>query len=96
MITANGYAAQTAESPLAPWQFERRELGAHDVQIEILFCGVCHTDIHLTRNEEAEYQSSIDHFSHEMMITHIELLLQYSSRFYARQFIHEKWLTTRS
>jgi len=51
MITAKGYAAQTAESPLAPWQFERRELDPHDVQIEILFCGVCHTDIHLTRNE---------------------------------------------
>jgi len=51
MITAKGYAAQTAESPLAPWQFERREVGAHDVQIEILYCGVCHTDIHLTRNE---------------------------------------------
>ncbi|MBE7171037.1 MAG: NAD(P)-dependent alcohol dehydrogenase [Williamsia sp.] len=51
MIQAKGYAAQTAETPLAPWQFERRDLGAHDVQIEILYCGVCHTDIHLTRNE---------------------------------------------
>ena len=51
MITAKGYAAQTAESPLAPWRFERRDIGAHDVQIEILYCGVCHTDIHLTRNE---------------------------------------------
>ncbi len=51
MIAAKGYAAQSAESPLAPWQFERRDLGAHDVQIEILYCGVCHTDIHLTRNE---------------------------------------------
>jgi len=51
MIPAKGYAAQTAESPLRPWQFERRDMGAHDVQIEILYCGVCHTDIHLTRNE---------------------------------------------
>lgn len=51
MIQAKGYAAQTAESPLAPWQFERRDVGPHDVQIEILYCGVCHTDIHLTRNE---------------------------------------------
>lgn len=51
MIHAKGYAAQTAESPLAPWQFERRDTGSHDVQIEILYCGVCHTDIHLTRNE---------------------------------------------
>jgi len=51
MIAAKGYAAQTAESLLAPWQFERRDVGAYDVQIEILYCGVCHTDIHLTRNE---------------------------------------------
>lgn len=51
MIQAKGYAAQTAESPLAPWQFERRDVGPHDVQLEILYCGVCHTDIHLTRNE---------------------------------------------
>lgn len=51
MVQAKGYAAQTAESPLAPWQFERRDVGPHDVQIEILYCGVCHTDIHLTRNE---------------------------------------------
>ncbi len=51
MIAAKGYAAQTADSPLAPWEFERRAIGAHDVQIEILYCGVCHTDIHLTRNE---------------------------------------------
>ena len=51
MIQAKGYAVQGPESPLAPWQFERRDIGAHDVQIEILYCGVCHTDIHLTRNE---------------------------------------------
>jgi alcohol dehydrogenase (NADP+) len=51
MNQAKGYAAQSAESKLAPWQFERRDIGAHDVQIEILYCGVCHTDIHLTRNE---------------------------------------------
>lgn len=51
MIVAKGYAAQTAETPLAPWQFERRDLGNRDVQIEVLYCGVCHTDIHQTRNE---------------------------------------------
>lgn len=51
MIQSKGYAAQSAEKDLAPWNFERREIGAHDVQIEILFCGVCHTDIHMTKNE---------------------------------------------
>lgn len=51
MIAAKGYAAQSAESNLEPWSFERRELGPHDVLIEIAYCGVCHTDIHLTRNE---------------------------------------------
>ncbi|SEL30887.1 uncharacterized zinc-type alcohol dehydrogenase-like protein [Stigmatella aurantiaca] len=51
MISARGYAAQNAKSPLAPFQFERREPGARDVQIEILFCGVCHSDLHQARNE---------------------------------------------
>lgn len=51
MIQSKGYAAQSAESDLALWNFERREIGPHDVQIEIMFCGVCHTDIHMTKNE---------------------------------------------
>ena len=51
MIASKGYAAQTAESPLGPWNFERRDLGPHDVLIAIEYCGVCHTDIHMTRNE---------------------------------------------
>ena len=51
MISANAYAAQNATSPLAPFSFERRAVGAHDVQIEILYCGVCHSDIHQVRNE---------------------------------------------
>ena len=51
MIQSKGYAAQSAETDLAPWNFERREVGPHDVQIEILYCGVCHTDIHMTKNE---------------------------------------------
>lgn len=51
MIQAKGYAAQSASEVLAPWNFERRDIGAHDVQIEIFYCGVCHTDIHFTRNE---------------------------------------------
>lgn len=51
MIKSTGYAAQTADSGLAPFSFERRDPGPHDVQIEILFCGVCHSDLHTVRNE---------------------------------------------
>ena len=51
MINSTGYAAQSADSVLAPFNFERRDPGAHDVQIEILFCGVCHSDLHTVRDE---------------------------------------------
>lgn len=51
MISSLSYAAQTAKSPLAPWSFERREPRAQDVVIEILYCGVCHSDVHQARDE---------------------------------------------
>ena len=51
MYTAIGYAAQSATTPLAPMSFERRSPRADDVAIEILYCGVCHSDIHQARNE---------------------------------------------
>ncbi|SNC65315.1 uncharacterized zinc-type alcohol dehydrogenase-like protein [Hymenobacter gelipurpurascens] len=51
MIESKGYAAQSPTSDLAPWTFERRDVGAHDVQIEILFCGVCHSDYHQIKND---------------------------------------------
>lgn len=51
MHKVNGYAAHSAKESLAPFTFERREVGAKDVQIEILFCGVCHSDLHTARNE---------------------------------------------
>ncbi|WP_375448518.1 NAD(P)-dependent alcohol dehydrogenase [uncultured Fibrella sp.] len=51
MIAAKGYAAQNAKAPLAPFQFERRDLKPHDVQFDIHFCGVCHSDIHQVRDE---------------------------------------------
>ncbi|MFC5282574.1 NAD(P)-dependent alcohol dehydrogenase [Pedobacter alpinus] len=51
MTLVKAYAAQKADAPLAPYQLERREPGATDVEIEILFCGVCHSDIHTARNE---------------------------------------------
>jgi uncharacterized zinc-type alcohol dehydrogenase-like protein len=46
-----GYAATSARSPLAPFSFARREPLPQDVQIEILYCGVCHSDLHTVRNE---------------------------------------------
>jgi uncharacterized zinc-type alcohol dehydrogenase-like protein len=51
MIKAKGYAAQNPETDLAPWNFERRVVGPHDVQLKILYCGVCHSDLHQIKNE---------------------------------------------
>ena len=51
MIPVKGYAAQTPTTDLAPWDFQRREVGPHDVQFDILFCGVCHSDLHQIRDE---------------------------------------------
>jgi uncharacterized zinc-type alcohol dehydrogenase-like protein len=51
MIQSKGYAAQTVNAILAPWNFERRDVGPKDVQLEILFCGVCHSDLHQIRND---------------------------------------------
>ncbi len=51
MIETKGYAALSATSPLEPWSFERRDVGEHDIELEILYCGVCHSDIHFARNE---------------------------------------------
>ena len=51
MPQPNAYAADAAHAPLAPFSFERREVGPSDVLIDILYCGVCHTDIHQVRNE---------------------------------------------
>ena len=51
MIAAKGYAAQDDHSALTPFEFERRELGPHDVQLDIQYCGVCHSDLHQIRNE---------------------------------------------
>lgn len=51
MQKAYGYAAYDAKTPLRTFNFERRDIGPQDVQIEILYCGVCHTDVHQVRNE---------------------------------------------
>jgi hypothetical protein len=50
-MKTNSYAAQSATTPLAPFNIQRRDPGASDVQIEILYCGVCHSDVHTVRNE---------------------------------------------
>ena len=51
MYKAKAYSAASATSPLAGTTITRREVTEHDVQIEILFCGVCHSDLHQVRNE---------------------------------------------
>ncbi len=51
MNKIKAYAAASATSPFGPAMIERREPGPHDVQIEILFCGICHSDLHYARDE---------------------------------------------
>ncbi len=51
MYNAKAYSAASATSPLASTRIARRNPTEHDVQIEILFCGVCHSDLHTVRNE---------------------------------------------
>ncbi|MFD2600128.1 NAD(P)-dependent alcohol dehydrogenase [Sphingobacterium corticis] len=51
MISTKGYAAMNAGEDLVEWTFERRDLGPKDVQFDILFCGVCHSDLHQIRND---------------------------------------------
>ncbi|PYF68894.1 NAD(P)-dependent alcohol dehydrogenase [Pedobacter nutrimenti] len=53
MNAVKSYAAKSADKPLEPYQLDRREPGADDVEIKILYCGVCHSDIHTARNEWA-------------------------------------------
>ncbi|GAB6140348.1 NAD(P)-dependent alcohol dehydrogenase [Methylosoma difficile] len=51
MINTIGYAAHSHNTSLVPFTFTRRDLNTNDVQIDILYCGVCHSDIHQTRDE---------------------------------------------
>jgi uncharacterized zinc-type alcohol dehydrogenase-like protein len=50
-IAAKGYAARDATGEMAPFTFQRRAVRAQDVQLEILHCGICHSDLHQVRNE---------------------------------------------
>ncbi|GAO00049.1 alcohol dehydrogenase [Komagataeibacter xylinus NBRC 13693] len=51
MLSCVGYAATAADAPLKPFAFDRRDTGPDDVRIDILYCGVCHSDLHQARNE---------------------------------------------
>lgn len=51
MIPVKSYAAMSAGAPLVPFSFERRDPGPRDVAVEILYCGICHSDIHSVRDE---------------------------------------------
>ena len=51
MSTTTGYAAHSATTPLESLSFDRREPGASDVEIDIQYCGVCHSDLHTARSE---------------------------------------------
>lgn len=58
MYNTKAYSAASATSPLASDTIERRDPAARDVQIEILFCGVCHSDLHAVRNEWSDFMST--------------------------------------
>jgi uncharacterized zinc-type alcohol dehydrogenase-like protein len=51
MIATKGFAAQSPGAELNAWDFERREVGPNDVQFDILYCGVCHSDLHQVNND---------------------------------------------
>jgi alcohol dehydrogenase (NADP+) len=51
MVKALGYAARHSFSSLRPFEFERQEAGEYEVEIDVLYCGVCHSDIHQVKNE---------------------------------------------
>ena len=50
-MKSRGYAAKTAKAPLESFEFDRRELGAHDVALDISYAGICHSDIHQVAEE---------------------------------------------
>jgi uncharacterized zinc-type alcohol dehydrogenase-like protein len=50
-MNTRSYAVMEAKKPLVPYEFDRRELGAHDVALDIAYAGICHSDIHQAREE---------------------------------------------
>jgi uncharacterized zinc-type alcohol dehydrogenase-like protein len=59
MYNAKAYSAASATSPLTSTRIARRDPTEHDVQIEILFCGICHSDLHSVRNEWSEFMPTV-------------------------------------
>jgi uncharacterized zinc-type alcohol dehydrogenase-like protein len=59
MYKAQAYSAASATSPVASTKISRRDLTERDVQIEILFCGICHSDVHSVRNEWSEFMPTV-------------------------------------
>jgi len=59
MYNTKAYAAASATSALAATTIPRRDPTEHDVQIEILFCGICHSDLHAVRNEWSEFMPTV-------------------------------------
>jgi len=59
MYKTKAYSAASATSPLAHTNIPRRDPTPHDVQIEILFCGICHSDLHSVRNEWSEFMPTV-------------------------------------
>ena len=59
MYNTKAYSAASATSPLAGTAIARRDPTEHDVQIEILFCGICHSDLHSVRNEWSEFMPTV-------------------------------------
>ena len=59
MFNAKAYSATSATSPLTPSVITRRDPGENDVQIEILFCGICHSDLHYARNEWSDVMPTV-------------------------------------
>src|ERR1700740_2117590 len=58
-FTAKAFAAQSPTSGMAPYTLQRREPRPQDVQIEILFCGVCHSDLHQVKNEWVDFLATV-------------------------------------
>jgi uncharacterized zinc-type alcohol dehydrogenase-like protein len=54
VLTVNAYAAVSATAPLVPTTIQRRDLGPHDVLIEVKYAGICHSDIYSIRSEWGE------------------------------------------